>query len=144
YSKLSGKQFVFTDHVKGRVTIAAPGKVHLDEAFNLLSLALAHQGYAISEQGSVNVISTARNLQRSFIPVVRKLPKLQPEKMVTYVRSLKHIKAESISKKVRMLSSRDGEMSIGPHNELIFTDWISNLHRVENLLKELDEPQTKK
>lgn len=141
YSKASGQKFVVDPGVRGKATITASDNVSQEEAFELLSSALAVNGYAISKQGNTMVVKNARTIQRDLIEISTTLPALKPERMVTYIMTLKHIPAATINRELRILPSKDGEMSVYPQgNQIIMTDWVSNLHRIDTLLKEIDRP----
>lgn len=139
YSKASGQKFVVDPTVRGKVTIYIQEKISISEAFNQLSSALAINGYAISKQGDTMIVKTARNIQRDLIEVSKEIPDLKPERMYTWIYTPKNLSVESISRDLRILPSKDGEFSVFPGtNQIIFTDWVSNLHRIANILKELD------
>lgn len=141
YAKASGKTFIVDPGVRGKISIYQADKVSLDVAYELLSSALAVNGYAISIQNGTYLVKSARNIQRDLIEVTTQLPSLKPERMVSYVISFKHASSESILRNLRILPSKDGEMvSIPETNQLIVTDWTSNLHRIDKTLKELDRP----
>lgn len=141
YSKASGQKFVVDPGVRGKVSIFLQEPVSVQEAFNQLSSALAVNGYAISKQGDTMVIKSARNVQRDLIEVSTERPVLKPERMYTWIYSAKHLPADSINRDLRILLSKDGELSVSMNtNQLIFTDWASNLNRVAELMKELDKP----
>lgn len=141
YAKASGRTFVVDANVRGKVSIFQSDKVSLDEAYELLSSALAMNGYAVSVQNGTYVVKSARNIQRDLIEVTTQLPSLKPERMVSYVIGFKYVSAESINRNLRILPSKDGEMvSIPETNQLIITDWTSNLHRIDQTLKQLDRP----
>lgn len=140
YSKAAKQKFVIDSSVRGKTTILLPEPVTIDEAFNQLSSALAVNGYAISTQGDTMIVKPARNIARDLITVTsEQLPALKPERMVTWVYQAKNLSAEQINRELRMLTSKDGEMNItGWSNQIVLTDWISNLHRVEAILRAVD------
>lgn len=141
YSKASGQKFVVDPGVRGKATILLPEAISLEDAYNQLSSALALNGFAISKQGDTMVVMSARNIQRNLVETTNELPALKPERMVTYIVTLKYISAEEVNRNLRILPSRDGELSILPHNnQIIMTDWSSNLQRIAALIKELDRP----
>lgn len=142
YSKASGQKFVVDSAVQGKVSIFLPEPVSIEEAFNQLSSALALNSYAISKQGDTMVVKSARNIQRDLIEVSTERPTLKPERMYTWVYSLKNTPADDIMKELRILPSKDGELTMhARNNQLIFTDWASNLNRIADILKEIDKPQ---
>ncbi|MCK6597317.1 MAG: general secretion pathway protein GspD [Bdellovibrionaceae bacterium] len=139
YSKISGQKFIVDPTVRGRISIFIQKPVSIQEAFNQLSSALAINGYAISKQGDTMVVKTARNIQRDFIEVSNEIPLLKPERMYTWIYTPKNLSAESISRELRILPSKDGEFSVfSGTNKIIFTDWVSNIHRIASILKDLD------
>lgn len=141
YSKASGQKFVVDPSVRGKISIFLQQPISIEEAFNQLSSALAVNGFAISKQGDTMVIKAARNIQRDLIEVSTEKPSLKPERMYTWIYTVKNLSVERINRDLRILVSRDGEMSVYPStNQLIICDWTSNLNRVAELIKELDKP----
>ena len=139
YSKATGQKFILDPAVRGKISILIPGAVTYEEAFNHLSSSLAINGFAISKQGDTMVIKSARNIQRDLIEVGTQVPSLKPERMFTWVYTFKNIKADEVNKEIRILPSKDGEMNVFiKNNQIIFTDWSSNLNRISLILKEID------
>jgi general secretion pathway protein D len=141
YARASGQRFIWDDRLIGRVTALNPGKVSLDEAFSQLSTVLATNGYGISRQGDVMLVQPARSIQRNFIDMGSSLPPLRPERMFTYVIDLKHADAERINRELRILTSKDGELvPLSATNQILVTDWVSNLHRIQKIIEAVDRP----
>jgi general secretion pathway protein D len=142
YAKETGQKFVVDPGVRGRASIILPEKVTSEEAFNQLSEALAVNGYAISKHGDTMIVQSARMVQRNLIEIYEdKIPALKPERMVMYVATLKHIPVSTVNQEIRVLPSKDGEMAVySQANQIIFTDWSSNINRMANLLASLDKP----
>ncbi|MGE0634184.1 MAG: hypothetical protein AB7O96_17345 [Pseudobdellovibrionaceae bacterium] len=141
YAKASGEKFVVDAGVRGKASIFNSEPVTLKEAFNLLSSALATNGYAIAKRDDEFLVMSARNVQRNLTEVTKTLPSLRPERMVTYILSPKNTSVSAVNRDLRILPSRDGELSVFPStNSIIITDWTSNLHRIHNILMELDKP----
>lgn len=141
YSKASGQKFLLDPSVRGRVSIFIQEPVALEEAFNQVSSALAVNGLAISKQGDTMVVKSARNIQRDLIEVSSQRPTLKPERMYTWVYTVKHLPANSINRDLRILTSKDGELAVNEKtNQLLISDWASNLNRIAEILKEVDKP----
>jgi type II secretory pathway component GspD/PulD (secretin) len=141
YSKASGQRFIYDPQVRGKVTVINPQKISLDEAFAQLSTSLAVNGIGISKQGDVMVIQQARSIQRNFIDIGTTLPPLRPERMFTWVVELKHASAQKINNELRILTSKDGELvALTTTNQILVTDWVSNLHRIEKIIEAVDRP----
>lgn len=140
YSKASGQKFVVDSSVRGTASIFLQEPVTVEEAFNHLSSALALNGFAISKQGDTMVIRSARNVQRDLIEVSTEKPSLKPERMYTWVYTAKNIPATDINRDLRILPSKDGELNVSAAtNQLIMTDWASNLNRIAAILAEIDK-----
>ncbi|MFP5519188.1 MAG: hypothetical protein ACLGGX_04750 [Bdellovibrionia bacterium] len=141
YSKASGQKFIVDPGVRGKVSIFVQEPVSIEEGFNHLSSALALNGYAISKQGDTMVVKASRNIQRDLIEVSTERPAIKPERMYTWVYNVKHMTPGAISSDLRNLMSRDGEIAVSSStNHFIFTDWVTNLNRIADLLKEIDKP----
>lgn len=141
YSKFSGQKFVVDATVRGKISIFLQEPVSVEEAFNHLSSALALNGYAISKQGDTMVIAAARNIQRDLIEVSTERPGLKPQRLYTWIYNVRHLAADSINREFRIFPSKEGEMTVSAGtNQLVFTDWVSNLNRVAEILKEIDKP----
>lgn len=142
YTKLSGQKIIVDPQIRGKVTIFNPKPITVEEAFNQISTAMMTNGLAFSTQGDTLVALQARQVQRNKIDVVTELPPLKPEKMVTWMIKLKHISADEVNKQLRILTSTNGELvPYTQTNHIIVSDYVSNLHRIAALLKELDQPR---
>lgn len=145
YSKASGQKFIVDPGVRGKITIMLPEPVTLDEAFNQLSSALAINGFSISKQGDTMIVKSARNIQRDFIEVSTEVPSMKPERMYTWIYKVQNLTVESINRDLRILPSKDGEMvAYSRTNQLIITDWSSNINRIAKLINILDKPMDAK
>ena len=144
YAGASGQKFIVDPMVRGKITIMNPGPVSVAEAYAQLSSALALNGLAISRQDDNLIVNSARNIQRSLIEVSEVLPPLKPERMYTWVINLKYVSADEVNKQLRILPSKDGELvPFTPRNQILVTDWVSNLHRISKIVSEIDKPATK-
>lgn len=60
--------------------------------------------------------------------------------MYTWVYNVRNISADEVNRNMRILASRDGEIvPIEGTNQLIITDWMFNLNRIADILKEVDK-----
>jgi len=142
YSRISGKKMIIDSSVKGKISIFNPDTVDTTEAFNQISKALSMTGYAIISDGDTLVVRPVRHIQRSLIEVGPELPAPKPERMYSWVVTLKNIPTTLISKDLRNLISKDGEVNVvADNNQIIFVDWISNLYRIRELIKQIDIPK---
>lgn len=141
FAKESKTTFIVDPGVRGKISIFTAQPVTLDEAFDLLATALAQNGFAIVPREGRYVVMAARNAQRSSIPTLTEIKSVKPERYVTLLINLKHISALEANKNLRAFPSKDGEMTpIVDSNQLLVTDYISNLNRIAEMLKLLDQP----
>lgn len=140
YSKLSGQKFILSNEVSGLATFLNSEPVSMEEAFNQISSALALNGFAVSNQGDTMIVTVARSIQRDLVEVSTQRPAIKPQRMYTWIYSLKNIPA-SRAMELRLLTSAYGEMNVNKDtNQVIITDWVTNLNRIGDLLQEIDKP----
>ncbi len=140
YSKASGQKFIVDPGVRGKISIFNQEAISTEEAFNQLSSALAINGFGISKQGDVMIVKLARNLQRDLHEVSTERPSLKPERMYTWIYSFKNVPASTVVRDLRILVSPNGEITSNENtNQLLLTDWTSNINRVAEILKEIDK-----
>lgn len=140
-SELTGKNFIIDPGVRGKITIIAPSKITVAEAYKAFLSALAINGYAVVPSGSFLKIRTARNAQRDGIETYSGNYFPNADQMVTKIIHLKHISSEAVNRDLRILQSKDGEMSpYPPTNSLIISDYGSNIERITRILNQLDVP----
>jgi type II secretory pathway component GspD/PulD (secretin) len=142
YSKATGTKFVVDSTVRGRVTLLNSNPISTDEAYNQLSEALKINGFAIIKKDDYSAIRNARSAQRDGVEISTTLPSLRPEKMATWIVTLKNISADEVRNRFsHMMNSSYGEMhSVPSKNQLILTDFTSSLHRISEMIKEIDQP----
>lgn len=138
-SELTGKNFIIDPGVRGKITIIAPSRITVAEAYKAFLSALAINGYAIVPSGQFLKIRTARNAQRDGIETYSGNYFPNSDQMVTKIIHLKHIQAEAVNRDLRILQSKDGEMSpYPPTNSLIISDYGANIERITRILAQLD------
>lgn len=142
FSRVSGQKLIVESSVRGKISILNPDSVDLTEAYNQVSKALAMNGYAILREGDSLVVRPVRQIQRSSIEVGTELPSPTPERLFSWVVSLKNIPIEVVSRDLKQLLSKDGEMSpLKENNQIVFVDWLSNLYRIREIVKLIDVPK---
>lgn len=140
-SELTGKNFIIDNGLRGKISIIAPSKITVAEAYKAFLSALAINGYAVVPSGKFLKIRSARNAQRDSIETYSGNYYPNSDQMITRIIHLKHISAEAVNRDLRILSSKDGEMSIyPPTNSLILSDYGSNIDRVMKIISQLDVP----
>src|SRR4030043_1936013 len=99
-SEVTGKNFVFDDKVKGNITIIAPSRLSVDDAFRLFTSVLELKGLTIIPSGKVYKIIPISQAKQSGIEILR-----EGEEQLTdaYIVRLIPLKSISASKAVNFL-----------------------------------------
>lgn len=140
-SELTGKNFIIDPGVRGKITIIAPSKLTVAEAYKAFLSALAINGFTVVPSGGFLKVKSARNAQRDSIETYSGAYYPNTDQMITRIIHLKHISAEQVNRDLRILPSKDGEMSVyTPTNSIILSDYGSNIDRVMKIIGELDVP----
>ncbi len=140
-SELTGKNFILDNNVRGKITIIAPSKITVAEAYKAFLSALAANGLTVVPSGNFLKIKQARKALRDAIETYSGAYYPTSDIMITRVIHLKHISAEQVYRELRVLQSNEGELNPYPQtNSLILSDWGSNVDRVMKILAQLDVP----
>lgn len=140
-SELTGKNFIIDPGVRGKITIIAPSKITVAEAYKAFLSALAINGFTVVPSGSFLKVKSGRNAQRDNIETYSGTYYPNTDQMITRIIHLKHISAEQVNRDLRILPSKDGEMNVYPQtNSIIISDWGANIDRVMKIINQLDVP----
>ncbi len=140
--ELTGKNFIIDGKVRGKVTIIAPSKITVAEAYKAFLSALAINGFTVVPSGPFLKVRQSRaDANRDSIETYSGDYFPNSDQLITYIMQLKHISAAQVRKDIRILNSKDGEISAyEPTNSLIITDYGSNVERAVKILSRLDTP----
>ena len=140
-SELTGKNFIIDSTVRGKITIIAPSKITVAEAYKAFLSSLAINGFTVVPSGGFLKIRNARSAQRDNIDTYSGTYYPNSDQMITKIVHLKHIQADTVQQQLRLLTSSYGEMSAYiPTNSLIISDFGANIDRVMKILNQLDVP----
>jgi general secretion pathway protein D len=140
-SELTGKNFIIDPGVRGKITIIAPSKITVAEAYKAFLSALAINGFTVVPSGNFLKIKLARNAQRDSIETYAGTYYPNTDQLITRIINLKHIQAEQVTRELTMFTSNNGEMRpYAPTNSIIISDFGSNIDRVMKILTQLDVP----
>jgi len=138
-SELTGKNFVVDPQVRGKITIIAPSRLTVAEAYKAFLSALAINGLAIVPGDGFYKIKQARAAQRDNIDTFSGAYYPNSDQMITRIIKLKYISADEVNKQLRILTSKDGELvPYTPTNSLIVSDYGANMDRIMKILEQLD------
>ena len=134
-AEITGKSFVLDPRVRGTVTIVAPHPIDESLLYEAILSALQVQGFQAIDDGAIVRIvpfTGAFNTPTDFLG----------SELATRVFRMTHVKAADILAVVRPIMSRGGLMqAFEAGNSLLVTDTVSQLDRLDELLKDLDAPE---
>jgi len=140
-AKLTNRNFIYDDRVRGRVTIISPTEVSIDQAYAVFEAVLKVKGFtAIDGPGNVTKVVPIRDASVSSIDTIKDgRPSRNRDKFVTRLVPLQYIGAESITNTIKPLVSKDASMvAYEPTNTIILTDTESNIRRLLSILEAID------
>jgi general secretion pathway protein D len=140
-SEITKKNFIFDERVKGKITIIAPSKLSINDAYNLFTSVLDLKGFTIVPSGvnAYKIIPSSEAKQRG----VRVETEMKPvnENYIARLIPLKNISSDDALKFVQPVVSRDGHASsFGPGNLLLVIDSGLNVDKVLSLIENIDLP----
>lgn len=140
-SELTGKNFIIEPSVRGKITIVAPSKITVAEAYKAFLSALAINSFTVVPSGNFLKIKNSRAATRDNIETYSGAYYPNTDQMITRIVHLKHISAEQVNRELRMFNTKDGEMNpYPPTNSIIISDYGTAIDRFMKVISQLDVP----
>ncbi len=142
-SKITRKNFVYDNKVRGKVTLISPRRVSLEQAYQTFLAVLNIKGYVVVPSGSVNKIVTLREAKRSNVAALSFGGEAKGgEEYVTRIFRLHNISVIGLATPMLMsLVPKSGNIVAYPQtNTLIVSGRSSNLDKLAKILRRLDVP----
>src|SRR5512145_154121 len=139
-SELTGKNFIIDDKVKGKVTIYSPKKILLRDVYKVFLSVLEINGYATVPVGDmVKIVPSAVAREKSVETRTKKDGVESDDRIVTQIISLERANPDEVKRVLDPIVSRTSSvLSYPPAGVLIITDYLSNIRRLQEIIKELD------
>ncbi len=143
-SDLTGRNFVYDDTVKGRVSIMTPDQISTEEAYQLFLTVLSIKGFTVIPSGRVHKIVREATARETNLPLLTEDSQIAGEQFVTRLLHLEHISAELMAERILTpLMPRTGNViAYAPANTLIITDSAANIERLVQIIRRLDLPSS--
>jgi general secretion pathway protein D len=129
-ARLTGKNFIYDDRVRGRVTIVSPTRITVQEAYAVFESVLQVKGFTTVEGpgGAIKVIPL-REAKESNVETVRgEGTPPASDRFITRLIPLRYIDAEAIAETLKPLVSKDASLvAYAPTNTIILTDAATNI-----------------
>jgi general secretion pathway protein D len=139
-SELTGKNFVVDKTVRGKVTIASPTKISIEEAYKVFESVLDVHGFTTVQAGSIIKIVPALHARSKNVETRLREEAIVPEdKVVTQLIPLEYANPDELSKLFSALISKSSLIaSYPPTRMLIVTDVLSNIKRLLKIVEAID------
>jgi len=140
-ARLTGRNFIYDDRVRGRVTIVSPTKIPVEQAFAVFESVLGVKGFTTVDGpgGSTKIVPLRDAKETNIDTVAAPYPTPNRDAFVTRLIPLRYIDAEAITNSLKPLVSKDAAMvAYAPTNTVILTDAGSNIRRVLSILAAID------
>jgi general secretion pathway protein D len=139
-SEVTGKNFVFDEKVKGTITIIAPSRLSMDDAFHLFTSVLELKGFTIIQSGKVYKIMPAAQARQTGAELQKGEVTPVSDAYITRLIQLKAISSTKAMNFLQPLVSKDGHISsFGPGNMLMVVDSATNIQRILEILEAIDK-----
>ena len=138
-SELTGKNFLFDETVRGKVSILSPQPVSLDEAYRLFLTVLRVRGFTVVPAGQVNKIVALATAKEETLPLTDQ--RGLGDQHVTRILTLRHLDATvAVETILRPLMPRTSHVvAHQATNTIVITDTAQNIERLQRLLGTLDK-----
>ncbi len=143
-SEITGKNFIFDERVKGKITIIAPSRLSVKDAFNLFTSVLELKGFTVVASGvdAYKIIPASEAKQRGMQISTERLP--VNESYIARLISLRYISSDDALRFLQPVVSKDGHISaFGPGNLLLIIDSGLNIEKVLSIVEAIDQPSVR-
>ncbi|MBP7230524.1 MAG: type II secretion system secretin GspD [Syntrophaceae bacterium] len=139
-SELTGKNFIIDEKVKGKVTILSPRKIPLSDVYKVFLSVLEINGFATVPVGEmVKIVPSASAREKSVETRTKKDDSELDDRMVTQIITLERANPDEVKRVLDPIIPRTSSvLSYPPSGILIVTDYLSNIRRLEDIVKALD------
>lgn len=140
-SEVTKKNFIFDERVKGKITIIAPSKLSIEDAFSLFTSVLDLKGFTVVPSGvnAYKIIPSSEAKQRGVAIVSERKP--VNESYMARLIPLKNVSSDDALKFIQPIVSKDGYASaFGPGNLLLVIDSGLNMEKVLSIIESIDQP----
>ena len=139
-SELTGKNFIIDDKVKGKVTIISPKKIPLEDVYKVFLSVLEVNGFTVVPAGNmIKIIPAVLAREKSLETRLKNELATPEDRMVTQIVALERANPDEIKRVLDPIISKSSSvLSYPPAGILIITDYLSNIKRLQEIIKALD------
>jgi len=140
-SEVTGRNFIYDENVKGKVTIIAPGKLTSDEALSVFISALELKNFTVIHIDGYYKIVPAAEARQSATRVLKNVGAARPDEYIVRLIPLNYVPSQDAFSAVQPLVSRNGQISVfGSRNALLLVDTAQNIEKILEIIASIDSP----
>lgn len=140
-SEITGRNFLYDENVKGKVTIIAPGKLTSDEALSIFISALDLKNFAVIHTDGYYKIVPSAEARQSATRVLKNTGSAKPDEYIVRLIPLNYVPSQDAFSAVQPLVSRNGQISVfGSRNALLLVDTAQNIEKILQIIASIDSP----
>ena len=144
-TRITGINFILHDSVQGTVTVLSPTQMRYDELYNFLESILLVNGFsALPTSDHVKIVPRSNAPQLSLPTRIGSNPADIPltDSLGNQIVKLHYSDATELAAFLRSSLSTEGKLeTYAPTNTLLLTDTSSNIHRLVQIIQQMDVPQ---
>jgi general secretion pathway protein D len=139
-SELTGKNFIIDEKVKGKVTILSPKKIPLRDVYKVFLSVLEINGFATVPVGNmIKIVPSVVAREKSLETRIKKDTSDPDDRMVTQIIALERANPDEVKRVLDPIISKSSSvLAYPPAGILIITDYLSNIRRLQEIVKALD------
>ena len=139
-SELTGRNFIIDEKVRGKVTIFSPRKIPLRDVYKVFLSVLEINGFATVPVGDmIKIVPSVVAREKSVETRVKKDSSDPDDRMVTQIVVLERANPDEVKRVLDPIISKSSSvLSYPPAGILIITDYLSNVRRLQEIVKALD------
>ena len=139
-SRLTGKNFIVDNRVKGNVTIISPQKLSIDEAYQVFESVLDINGLSTVKNGNIVKIVPAAKARADNVDTGLKVKNEIPsDKIVTRILPLSYASADELRTLLMPLVPKGSiVLSYRDTNMLIITSTLASIERLAAIIETID------
>ncbi|MBF0537337.1 MAG: type II secretion system secretin GspD [Nitrospirae bacterium] len=143
-SELTGKNIIFDEQLKGKITIVAPSPLNKSDAFRLFTSVLELKGYTVVPAGTNTYkIVPSVEAKHKGIELSTVDERIINEGYIARLIQLENLSSDEAVQFLRPIVSKDGYIGeFNPRNILLVIDSGPNMEKILHILKKIDQPST--
>lgn len=138
--QFTGQRFVVADDVDGKITVVSP-RVARAEAYRLFVAVLESAGHTVVVDGDVHRVVKLPARGTGMGTVVGQGATTPEAGLITRILHLEHVTASEMRKLLEAhIERKEAVSALDETNHLVVTDTASTIRRIEEIVRELDQP----